>query len=131
MIPGVLITPRPIRLRLRRVRWLRHNAVRRQWLRQTSAYSRHRHFHQAIADRIQRQDGLGRWTRGSRRSGLLLANYLRQQTNHCAKTSFLQFGKMPSKVWEWTKVVFAPTGRIPPLPKVKHRGVFSARLLDG
>jgi len=48
----------------------RHNAARKQWLRQTSACFHHRRSHQAIADRIQTEDGLGRGTRGSRRAGL-------------------------------------------------------------
>ena len=49
-----------------------------------------------------------------RKSGVgALVNYQKLQKNRCAKTSFLLFGEMPSKVWERTKVVFAPTGRIP------------------
>jgi hypothetical protein len=35
---------------------------------------------------------------------------------------------MPSKVWEKTKVVFAPTGRIPSF-EGKHRGLFSGSVV--
>src|SRR6266436_3221140 len=69
------MTPRPIRLRLRLVQWLRRISVRRQQRRQTSAYFHRQHFRQAIAVRIERQDGLRRGTRGSRTVGLLLGNY--------------------------------------------------------
>src|SRR6266481_3241779 len=68
------MTPRPIRLRLRLVQWLRRISVRKQQRRQTSAYFHRQRFHQAIADRIRRQDELRRETRGSRRVGLVLGN---------------------------------------------------------
>src|SRR6266404_2283461 len=114
MIPGVLTTAPPIRRLEFRRRCQRCSGARPQpWGSGADSRCLFQCGRQSKRERTESAGLRGRCCRGSEVQNQPLENYPKMQTNHCAKTSFLQFGKMPSKVWEWTKVVFAPTGRIP------------------
>src|SRR5260370_34770249 len=116
MIPFVLTIAPPIHRSEFRERCQRCSGARLQRL-ENKVGSRclYRCDRQSKRERRESEGLKGKCCRGFLRGNqvLVLGNYRMMQTNRYAKTSFLQFGKMPSKVWEWTKVVFAPTGRIP------------------